>query len=416
MPFAQLDSVIGEATEIAVRFRDAGFRTYLVGGVVRDLWLDREIAHHIDLDLTTDATPDDIRRIVDPVADAVWLQGARFGTVGVRLGERDYEITTHRSEVYVETSRKPAVRFSTAIDEDLSRRDFTINAMAVELPDGELIDPFGGVADLAAGRLRTPLDPEVSFTDDPLRMLRAARFCAGYGLVVDPRVEEAMEGMHDRLRIVSVERIRDELDKLLAVADPTTGLSLLARTGLLREVLPEFDLALLESREEALVVLGPDEHLRLAALLFGLDHDVVRERLRALRASNERIRETLAILDAAAELATGVVQDPASLRRWVAAAGEERHRARALVSALVEGGDVLASRSRELEDGLVEDLADLSPPLTGEEVMAVLDLREGPQVGEALDFVRTLRLDQGPLSPEEAVRHLRAWWEDRSRR
>ncbi len=413
MPFARLDAVIAEVAGVADRLRHAGHRVYLVGGVVRDLWLDREISADVDLDLTTDATPEQIHEIVAPVAHAIWLQGARFGTVGVRVGNRDFEITTHRSEVYPESSRKPVVRFSTAIEEDLSRRDFTVNAMAVELPGAELVDPFGGIGDLEAARLRTPLDPAISFGDDPLRMLRAARFCAGYDLVPAEPVVSAMSSMRERMQIVSAERIRDELDKLLALPDPSAGLALLARTGLLGEILPEVDPSTVERRGPSIGTLDPDPALRLAALLHGLDLDTARERLWALRSSNERSRQILEVLDAVGELATGAVDDAPSLRRWAARAGPQRDRARALVEAVVPDGATLATRSRELEDQLGEDLSDLAVPLSGAEVMAVLGIGEGPEVGEALAFLHARRLERGPMTAAGAEQQLRAWWSER---
>ena len=240
MTFEHLAVVVEEVRPLAARFAAAGHRLYLVGGIVRDLWLDRAPRDHLDLDLTTDALPDQIKRLLAPVADALWLQGERFGTVGARIGDRPYEITTHRAEIYRDDSRKPEVHFSTAIESDLSRRDFTVNAMAVDAMTGVLVDPFDGAADLAARVLRTPLDVDTSFTDDPLRMLRAARFAAGYDLTPDPVVVDAMSRLRERLDIVSAERIRDELDKLLALPSPSVGLLLLATTDLLERFAPEF--------------------------------------------------------------------------------------------------------------------------------------------------------------------------------
>src|SRR6202022_2702541 len=199
--------------DIAGRFAAAGWHLYLVGGVVRDAVVGRMDPDR-DLDFTTDARPDDIERIVSGWADAVWTQGKRFGTIGLDKGGRRMEITTHRAEAYHPDSRKPDVVFADAVEADLSRRDFTVNAMALSLPELRLVDPSDGVADLAAGRLRTPLAPEVSFSDDPLRMLRAARFVSGYRLTPDPDLVETVTRLRDRLEIVSDERIRQELDKL----------------------------------------------------------------------------------------------------------------------------------------------------------------------------------------------------------
>ncbi len=243
-----------------------------------------------DLDLTTDALPAETERLVQGWADDIWTQGERFGTIGLRKGTQVYEITTHRAEVYVPDSRKPEVTFGDDLAVDLSRRDFTINALALRLPDMELFDPFGGLADLAAGRLRTPLDPEISFGDDPLRMLRAARFAARFSLQPDPALTAAVERMHGRLSIVSAERIRDELDKIVMVDVPSVALWFVVRTGLAGEFLPELPGLALEQDPihrhkdvlaHTLAVVdktSPNRLLRLAALF----HDVGKPRTRAI--------------------------------------------------------------------------------------------------------------------------------------
>ena len=242
-----------------------------------------------DLDFTTDARPDDIEAIVSGWADAVWTQGKRFGTIGSKRGELTYEITTHRAEAYHPDSRKPEVAFGDKVEDDLSRRDFTVNAMALRLPEMELIDPFNGLADLAARRLRTPLDPEVSFADDPLRMLRAARFIARLGLEPTPELVEAVKAGHGRLSIVSAERIRDELDKMVVVPVPSVALWFVVRTGLASEFLPELPGLALEQDPihrhkdvlaHTLAVMdktSPDRMLRLAALF----HNVGKPKTRA---------------------------------------------------------------------------------------------------------------------------------------
>ena len=280
--------LLDEVAPLAERFMAAGFRLYLVGGCVRDAILGLDIAQR-DLDFTTDARPDDIERIVRPWVDAVWLQGKRFGTIGALKDERPYEITTHRADVYTPDSRKPEVAYSDKVEADLARRDFTVNAMALSLPGSDLIDPHGGIADLAALRLRTPLSPEESFADDPLRMLRAARFIAGYDLEPDPDLVEAVKAMHGRLSIVSAERIRDELDKLLVVPVPGPGLWFLVNTGLAGEFLPELPGLALEQdpihRHKDVLAhtiavvekTSSDRILRLAALL----HDIGKPRTRA---------------------------------------------------------------------------------------------------------------------------------------
>src|SRR4051794_34424344 len=213
---------LAELQPLTDRFRAAGKRLYLVGGTVRDLLINRATDGEQDFDVTTDALPAEIKACLQGWADAIWTQGERFGTIGAKKGNRVYEITTHRAEVYHDDSRKPDVTFSTEIDSDLSRRDFTVNAMALELTSDAptLVDPFGGAVDLAAKVLRTPLSPEISFGDDPLRMLRAARFIAGYQLQPLPELVEAVSTMHARLQIVSPERISAELDKLITVDHP----------------------------------------------------------------------------------------------------------------------------------------------------------------------------------------------------
>ena len=281
--------LVQDSAELARRFEAVGHRLYVVGGSVRDAFAADVAPQKQDVDLTTDARPDDVEALVKGWADALWLQGKRFGTVGVRKGERVFEITTHRAEVYVPDSRKPEVSFGDSVEVDLSRRDFTVNAMALRLPDLELVDPFDGLADLAAHRLRTPLSAEASFADDPLRMLRAARFLAGFGLEPVPEIPAAVHAMHDRLSIVSAERIRDELDKLLVVDKPSPGLWFVVETGLADEFLPELPRLALEQDPihrhkdvlaHTLAVVDktdPDRLLRLAALL----HDIGKPRTRA---------------------------------------------------------------------------------------------------------------------------------------
>jgi len=276
--------------QLAARLRTAGYRAYLVGGSVRDALLDRDM---VDVDIATDARPDVIETVARPWADAIWLQGKRFGTVGCEKDGERFEITTFRADVYRPESRKPEVRFSDDVDTDLARRDFTINAMAIALDDvagdgPQLVDPFDGRIDLAARRLRTPLAPEISFGDDPLRMLRAARFVATLGFEADPALLDAIEAMHDRLKIVSAERVRDELSKLLVADDPSSGLWLCARTGLSDEFVPELNAMRLEqdpihrhkdvlAHTIAVVAkTSPQLRIRLAALL----HDVGKPRTR----------------------------------------------------------------------------------------------------------------------------------------
>ncbi|HEX2023882.1 MAG TPA: CCA tRNA nucleotidyltransferase, partial [Acidimicrobiales bacterium] len=325
----RLLSLLDELGPLAERFAGAGRRLYLVGGSVRDAILGRPL-EEIDLDFTTNARPDETKALLDGWADSVWAQGERFGTIGAARGGRRYEITTHRAEAYTPDSRKPDVAFADAVEADLSRRDFTVNAMALALPDATLVDPFGGIADLAAHRLRTPLAPEESFADDPLRMLRAARFIAGYDLGPDPELVEAVRALRSRLEIVSAERIREELDKLLVVEHPAKGLWFLVETGLADEFLPEVPALALEQdpiqRHKDVLAhtiavverTRPDKVLRLAALLHDIGkpktrsfgrggvsfhhHEVVgarmaEERMRALRYPTDEIADVRQLVE-----------------------------------------------------------------------------------------------------------------------
>lgn len=413
MRAAELAGVVTETKPLVERFVASGHRVFLVGGVVRDLALGCFASNELDIDLTTDANPEQIESIVAPIAEALWLQGKSFGTVGARVAGRDYEITTHRSEAYAPDSRKPQVAFLTDITEDLSRRDFTINAVAIELPSQEVIDPFSGLADLVDAVLRTPLDPEVSFADDPLRMLRAARFVAGYDLRPIADLVNAMRVMRGRIDVVSVERVRDELDKLLAVGRPGTGLALLRQTGLLECVLPELAAGAAEEAERVVDDLVADSVVRLAGLFYGIETGAAHSRLSALRYSKERHRRTISIIEAAQRLVAGEVVDAPSFRRWVVDAGDGREEARALAAVVPGTGQFAAERSLELESELADELMDLSPVLTGDEVMAELSLSAGTSVGEALSFLQDLRFEHGPMDPADARERLRSWWGQR---
>jgi poly(A) polymerase len=338
-------------------------------------------------------------------AEAVWTQGARYGTVGCRVDGRRYEITTHRSEAYLPGSRKPLVEFATDIETDLSRRDFTVNAIAHELPDGGLIDPFAGQADLAEHRLRTPLGPETSFSDDPLRMVRAARFAASHDLIPDADVVAAMTAMAERIDIVAMERIRTEIDRLLVTSRPSVGLSLLQETGLLRRLLGDraVDAAAVDAT-------GPDLIARLVTLV-GLDGDIGTV-LRRWRSSRAEITAAGAVAGALHVLADADHIDDAVIRRAVARVDGHQP---ALLAAL---DGVLADRAGEVRAGVERlaaagELDDLGPVLDGAEVMAVLGLTPGPEVGEAMAFLEELRLSEGVRSPEEVGARLVAWWESR---
>jgi len=411
--FDDLRAVVAPLAEL---FREAGHRLYLVGGVVRNaLMVGKETTP--DFDLTTDARPDQIRDLVAGLADAVWLQGERFGTVGIRIGRHTFEITTHRSEAYLDDSRKPVVTFSKDLVEDLARRDFTVNAMAVDVDNGTLHDPFAGRADLEAGILRTPLAPEESLSDDPLRMLRAARFVAGYRLDPVPGLVEAARQLAERVAVVSIERVREELLRLLAVDDPRAGLDFLVEIGLLERVLPEVVILDRSSRQAAFnrVPIASGNPLdRLAALLLDLGPVEAGGRVRALRFSR---RET-AIVKGLVEIVDRVRSGPPEggwsaedVRRMAFKAGELLDRALDLAVAVgVDTGD-LVTAVRELRG--VGELEDLGPALDGGQVMAVLDLVGGPEVGEALAWLTDLRLREGRLSVKEAEMFLTDWWQNR---
>ncbi|MCA1690760.1 MAG: CCA tRNA nucleotidyltransferase [Actinobacteria bacterium] len=451
--------LLDEVAPLADRFADAGFHLYLVGGTVRDAILNRSL-DELDLDFTTDARPDGIERLLSGWADAVWTQGKRFGTIGARKDARDYEITTHRAEAYTPDSRKPDVAFADAVEEDLARRDFTVNAMALSVPDLKLIDPHGGTSDLAARTLRTPLSPQESFTDDPLRMLRAARFISGYDLEPVPELVDAVTALRSRLSIVSGERIRDELDKLLKVEHPGKGLWFLLDTGLAAEFLPELPALALEQdpvqRHKDVLAhtiavvekTRPDKVLRLAALLhdvgkpktraFGPEgvtfhhHEVVgarmaEARMRVLHYPAEEIEDVRRLVELHLRFhGYGETWTDSAVRRYVRDAGDllddlneltrcdctTRNRAKA--RDLDRRMDNLEARIADLRTR--EELEALRPDLDGHQVMEHLGLAPGRDVGQALAFLLELRLEEGPLGEEEARRRLDEWWAERQRK
>jgi poly(A) polymerase len=409
-------SLLAEVRPLAERFVSAGFRVYLVGGIVRDQLLGRPLGTGTDIDLTTDATPDAVKAVLAGLADAVWAQGERFGTIGCRIGDRDYEITTHRGESYEPDSRKPSVRFSSELEHDLERRDFTVNAMAVEVPEGELVDPFGGRADLRAGVLRTPLSPEVSFSDDPLRMLRAARFISGYALTPDDALVGALARFVPRMAIVSVERRRDELDKLLAVDDPTEGFRFLRRHDLLRftlRLLAESSDVDFERAMDAMVTLPANGRLRLASLLATCttERQVVEREVRALRYGNDVVAEVgAAVSGAGAIWAHEGTWTAADVRRLASATGAHLDGAIALAATRVDTGELRAQVDHLRAN---ERLDDLVPALDGQVVMRLLGLGPGVEVGRALAFLRELRITEGELVPEDAASRLLDWWSSR---
>ena len=451
---------------LAQRFVEAGHEVALVGGPVRDLMLGQGPAQ--DLDLTTSARPDVVVGLLAGWADAVWDVGMRFGTVGARKGDHHLEITTYRTESYDDSSRKPEVAFGDSLSGDLVRRDFTINAMAVRLPSLEFVDLHGGMDDLRDGILRTPATPEQSFDDDPLRMMRAARFVSQLGFVIDPLARDAMTRMAPRIEIVSAERVRDELTKLILGKFPRQGLEVLVEAGLAERVMPELPALQLELDEHhrhkdvyqhSLTVMEqaidlesdhrpstpPDLVLRLAALLHDIGkprtrkfdesggvsfhhHEVVgarmvRKRLTELRFPQETVDDVSRLTELHLRFhgyGTGEWTDSA-VRRYVRDAGEllprlhkltradctTRNRRRA--QALREAYDGLEARIAELSEQ--EELASIRPDLDGNDIMDILGIPAGPDVGRAYRYLLDVRLDRGPLDREEAERVLTEWWD-----
>mgnify|MGYP001157634617 FL=1 len=446
------------ADELGRRFAAAGHELALVGGPVRDALLGRPGK---DVDLTTDATPQQVLALVEGWADAVWTIGIEFGTVGLRKGDLQLEITTYRSESYDPKSRKPSVSYGTSLVEDLRRRDFAVNAMAARLPGHEFVDPFGGLGDLRRKVLHTPGRPEDSFNDDPLRMLRAARFAAQLGFTVAPEVVTAMRDMAARIEIVSAERIRDELSKLICADHPRAGLTLLVDTGLADHVLPELPKLRLEIDEHhrhkdvyehSLIVLeqaiaqeedGPDLVLRLAALLHDIGkpktrafepggrvtfhhHEVVgakmaRQRLSALRYPKDVVADVARLVELHLRFhgyGTGEWTDSA-VRRYVRDAGHLLPRLHKLTRAdCTTRNKRKAERLRRAYDDLEariarlakeEELAKIRPELDGNEIQAVLGIKPGPLVGKAYKFLLDIRLDRGLIGKEAATKELLRW-------
>ncbi len=459
---AELDRIAPVIDELGRRFTEAGHEIALVGGPVRDAMLGR---HHNDLDLTTSARPEQTERLLKGWADAMWDMGRDFGTIGCRKGEWQVEITTYRSESYDPSSRNPDVAFGDTLAGDLGRRDFTVNAMAVRLPGREVEDPHGGVLDLAHRVLRTPGTPEDSFSDDPLRMMRAARFAAQLGFEVDESVVAAMSAMAGRIDIISAERVRDELVKLVMGAYPRRGLTLLVDTGLAELVLPELPALALERDEHhrhkdvyehTLTVLeqaidqeeerlgGPDLVSRLAALMHDVGkprtrrflddgtvtfhhHDVVgakltRKRMKALRFSNDDIDAVSTLVELHLRFhgyGSGEWTDSA-VRRYVRDAGDQLTRLHVLTRAdsttrnrrkaerLARTYDDLEARIERLAEA--EELGAMRPDLDGNQIMEILGVGPGREVGEAYRHLLELRMDEGPLGEERAREELLAWW------
>ncbi|MDD7928254.1 CCA tRNA nucleotidyltransferase [Microbacterium thalli] len=453
---------------LADAFAAAGFELAIVGGPVRDALLGRATN---DLDFTTDARPDDILRVVEPLATATWDIGRVFGTIGAKVRGEQVEITTYRADSYDGVTRKPTVEFGDTLDQDLARRDFTVNAMALRVPGPALVDPMGGVEDLVARTLRTPSDPGVSFGDDPLRMLRAARFASQLGFTVEPATERAMADLRDTLAIVSPERVQGELVKLLRADDPDRGIRRLVETGLMELVLPEVPALRLEIDEHhhhkdvyehSLTVLRqaidleherhpgaePDVVLRLAALLHDIGkpatrklepgggvsfyhHDIKgarmsRKRLQALRFDSDTISSVSRLVELHLRFfgySEGAWTDSA-VRRYVRDAGDELERLHILTRAdvttrnkrkaarLKTAYDDIERRIDEL--AAAEELGAMRPELDGNRIQEILGIGPGREVGEAYRFLLDIRLDEGMIGPDAAEQRLRDWWASRS--
>ena len=464
---ARFEAVVTELAPISDLFARAGRRLYIVGGTVRDLMLGRDVSS-LDFDFTTDAHPDEIKRLLDGNVDAIWTQGERFGTIAAKRGERTLEITTHRAEAYAPDSRKPEVKFSDSVLTDLSRRDFTINAMALELTSSSptLVDPHGGLDDLMAKRLRTPLSPQESFNDDPLRMLRAARFIATLSVAPDEPLVSAVKTMNERLQIVSAERVRNEFDRMMVTDSPTLGLRFAVETGLTDHFLPEFPALSLEQDPihrhkdvltHTLAVVenvraempGDFRITRLAALFHDIGkprtrkvlpgkgmtfyhHEVVgakmtRKRMRELHYSNDDIRRVSELVFLSGRFHTYQMGwTDSAVRRYVRDAGDVltelnvlvrcdcTTRSERKVDALNRRMDELQARIDELAQK--EELAALRPEMDGIAVMQHLSLAPGRAVGEAMEFLMEIRLEEGLLGDDEIRRRLDAWWAARETR
>jgi poly(A) polymerase len=468
----QLVDVHPEARELGDRFAAAGHELYLVGGTVRDTLLaagDPAVLDEVDLDFATSATPDHTEELVRPWATAVWLTGAEFGTVSCQREQegrptRRIEITTFRADSYQPGSRHPEVRFGSRIEDDLARRDLTVNAMAVRVPDFAFVDPFGGLGDLHRRNLRTPIEPHVSFSDDPLRMVRLARFASVLDAEPDAAAEAAATEMADELATVSSERVRDELVKLVCGQRPRRGIELLVATGLARHVLPELvelrdcrdplhrhkdvydhTLAVVENAME-LETDGPDFVLRFAALLHDIGkpdtkevhgdgtvtfhhHDVVggrmtRQRMRELRFDKTTIADVDQLVRMHLRFHTYKLGwTDSAVRRYVRDAGHLYERLNALTRADVTTGNPrkaarIQRRVDELEARVVElreqeDIDSVRPPIDGNAIMSHLDLAPGPAVGDAWRYLLDQRLEHGPMTEAEAYAALDRWWADR---
>ena len=452
-------------TKLGEAFEAAGYELALVGGPVRDAILGRVAP---DLDFTTSANPDQILKVVKPLSFATWDIGREFGTIAAQIDGEQVEITSYRADSYDKTSRKPTVEFGDNLEDDLIRRDFTVNAMALRLPSRVFVDPHQGLRDLLLETLKTPTDPEISFSDDPLRMMRAARFTSQLGFVIEPETFSAMIRLKDRIEIISQERIRDEFSKLLLSNNPRVGLEVLVESGLAELTMPELPALKLEIDEHhhhkdvyqhTLTVLeqaidyekeyglDKDLTLRLAALLHDIGkpptkklepgggvsfhhHDVVgaklaKKRLTALRFDNDTIKAVSRLIELHLRFFGYSDQQwsDSAVRRYVRDAGDQLERLHALTRADVttrnkRKADRLAHAYDDLEQRIAllrqqEELEAMRPELDGEQIMEILNLKPSKEVGLAYNFLMEIRLDEGSIGYEEAKKRLLEWWASR---
>jgi poly(A) polymerase len=449
---------------LAKAFSDAGHELALVGGPVRDALLGKK---SFDLDFTTSAKPDEILKVVKPHASATWDVGRDFGTIAAEIQGERVEITTYRADSYDSDTRKPTVEFGDNLEDDLKRRDFTINSMALKLPQRVFVDPHEGLRDLQLRTLRTPSSPEISFSDDPLRIMRAARFSSQLNLEIDPEAFSAMSDLKDRIRIISAERIRDEFTKLLLTDDPSIGLELLVDSGIASIVLPELTALKLETDEHmrhkdvyqhTLTVLRQaidleknyglekDVVVRMAALFHDIGkpatrkldgnlvtfyhHDVVgaklaKKRLTELRFSNDVIDSVSTLIELHLRFFgySDSQWTDSAVRRYVRDAGDELARLHILTRAdvttrnqkkaerLAHAYDDLERRIAELREQ--EELDSIRPDLDGNQIMEILGIGPSKEVGLAYNFLLEVRLDEGEIGPEEAKKRLLTWWQAR---
>ena len=453
--------------ELGEAFAQTGHDLYLVGGSVRDALMGR-LGH--DLDFTTDARPDDTEAILRQRTHATWDIGRAFGTIGAQINDWVVEVTTYRADAYHPDSRKPEIVYGETLEDDLIRRDFTVNAMALHAATRTFSDPYAGLADIVAGVLRTPFPPERSFSDDPLRMMRAARFTSQLGFTVTGDVRAAMTDMASRIEIISAERVRDELSKTLLTDHPREGLDLLVTTGIADYVLPELPALRLERDEHhhhkdvyehSLTVLdqsidlekrrghNPDLTGRLAALMHDIGkpptrrfepggkvsfhhHDVVgakmaRKRLKALAYPSQVVKDVAKLVELHLRFHGYGDQGwtDSAVRRYVRDAGDQLERLHILTRSdcttrnrrkaerLEFAYDDLEARIADLT--AKEELAAIRPDLDGQQIMATLGIKSGPEVGKAYKFLLNLRLDEGPHTPDEAKSALLAWWATQDR-